>query len=293
MSDLEGRWETEGRNPIVGAFVLVLLLGSVYFIIQSLLVNGYVAVAATRAATSDGPEFELGTSFQAVALGALALTQYGILLALGVVLVRRWHTGGLFGYLRLDSFSLGPAVIAVVGVVGLIPAVSLLAEILYSLFPGLEELSQMSNLLVQAESPIELVLVLFGIAVTPAICEEFLFRAYFQRTLERRLRVPWHFVISGVIFALFHQQVLSLPSLVLVGVYLSFIYYAFQSPYPSVFAHFFYNALLIGLANSETGIRGIVDEGSFTLAALIGGLGLVGFAVAIGIREHARARTGR
>jgi hypothetical protein len=89
------------------------------------------------------------------------------------------------------------------------------------------------------------------------------------------MRAPVHFVVSGSLFALFHRQIVGLPSLILVGIFLSYLYYAFQSPYPSVLAHFVYNAVLVSWANYGGGLAGVLVDGVFTTPAILAGLGLV------------------
>jgi hypothetical protein len=39
---LSGSWERRGRNPLVGALVLVVGLGALYMLVQGLLVNGFI-----------------------------------------------------------------------------------------------------------------------------------------------------------------------------------------------------------------------------------------------------------
>jgi membrane protease YdiL (CAAX protease family) len=116
----------------------------------------------------------------------------------------------------------------------------------------LEKLSEISLPLFKAQHPHELIFIFFVLSVTPALCEEILFRGYFQRTLQRKLAFPWHFIVSGGIFALFHQQPLGLPALFLVGAFLGFIYYCSSSIYTSIAVHFLYNFLLILVLNLET-----------------------------------------
>lgn len=279
---MNGAFERDGRNPITGALVLVLGLGSIYFLVQSLLLNGYIffdLLVRNR---------EVGLSpyetYQGLILAVLAVTQYVCFILLPWLVISRWHTPRVAEYLRLDQVPVAGVLVAVVGVLAILPPAELLARLLYSLLPELQELTAGAGSLVRAESPGELVAILFVVAVTPALCEELLFRAYLQRTLERRMRAPWHFILSGVLFGLFHQQVLTLPSLLLVGVYLSYIYWVFGSPWVTAAAHFAYNGVQILLINSELDAPLLWSDVGFAPAAVVGGVAVTGLVVIISLR---------
>ena len=290
MSDsrrLTGIWETRERNPLIGAFLLIFAIGAVYFIVQAVLLNGVIIIDTVRDPEGAGEVYE---RYQWLILGVLTATQYGLLLLLSLLIIRRWHTRQLVRYLTLDRLSVPGLIATTVGAVALLPLVDLLARYLYSLIPGLESLDTGMGSLLTADTLGGQLFIYFAVAVTPAVCEEVLFRAYFQRTLERRIRSPWHFLISGAVFALFHQQVLTLPSLVLVGVFLSYMYFAFQSPWVTIAAHFAYNGIQIFLVNYNRPIPGIITEAGFTPAALIAGTAIA--AATVVFAEASRRRTG-
>jgi uncharacterized protein len=284
---MDGAFETEGRNPATGATVLVLALGSIYFLVQSVVLNGYIVVdlLIRDRSLTQSPY----STYKALILSVLAITQYVILLAVPALVIRRWHTHNLVDYLRLRRAAPLGVLLGVVGILALLPPAELIARWLYSRFPGLQELTRGTEELVRAESPAELLGILFVIAVTPALCEEFLFRAYFQRTVQRRLRYPWHFLLSGVLFALFHQQLLTLPSLVLVGLYLSFMYWAFGSPWVTAAAHFAYNGVQVVLANVTVDAPLLWTDQGFTPLAVVAGTGVTGLVLWL----SGRLRAGR
>ena len=105
--------------------------------------------------------------------------------------------------------------------------------------------------LFSAGSLSEFITLVFIIAVTPAICEEIFFRGYVQRTMERTLGVK-SFVITGIIFGLFHMQPLSLITLSILGILFSFFYYRSKSIFPSSAAHFINNFIAILLLYFQT-----------------------------------------
>jgi len=288
---LSGSWERRGRNPLVGALVLVVGLGALYMLAQGLLLNGFIlADMARRGQLMEerrGLEAfaELYRRYRPVILAVLTATQFLIFLLLPLRAIRRWHTPELSAYLGLRRFA--PAgLLSVAGTLFLLPVSSGIASWLLSYFPALQRWSQVGSALIVDPRPWPLAATLLAIAVTPGICEEVLFRGYLQRTLQRRLSFPWHFLVSGGLFALFHQQVLSLPSLLIVGFYLGFVYACFGSLYLTMLSHFLYNAVLILLANFpprwpavftlEGDFRWQVVAASATLfAAAAAGMGLL------------------
>lgn len=297
---LPGSWERRGRNPLVGALVLVIGLGAFYMLLQSLVLNGFILVdtlrregwgwgRATTQRLSLEAVAELYRRYRPLILAVLTATQYLVFLVAPLLVIRRWHTPELARYLRIRRFTVPGLLLSLAGILLLLPVVSWVGQWLYSLFPNLVRLNRATESLLVDPRPWPLAATLLAIAVTPAICEEVLFRGYLQRTLQRRLAAPWHFLLSGGIFALFHQQVLSLPSLLLVGIYLGFVFFRFGSLYLTAFCHFLYNALLILLANfpptlpwvftPEGDLRWPVAAGSAVLfAAVAAGMALGGTA---------------
>jgi membrane protease YdiL (CAAX protease family) len=249
---LQGSWERRGRNPLVGAMVLVAGLGAFYFLVQSLVLNGYILIDLFRNRAAGGQPAlrgleaiaELYRRYRPVILAVLAVTQLLIFLLPPLLLIPRWHTSEVGRYLRFCRFSA-----AGVG------------NWLYSFFPELVRWSRVTEALIVDPRPWPLAATILVIAATPAACEEVLFRGYFQRTLERRLAAPWHFLAAGTVFALFHQQVLSLPPLLLVGLYLGYVFFRFHSIYLTMLSHFLYNALLILLANFPPEVPALLDAG--------------------------------
>ncbi len=118
-----------------------------------------------------------------------------------------------------------------------------------SLKPLIESIRKMINdlytKLVYADSPLELVFVVFVIAFTPAICEESVFRGAVQSAFEKGLPLKWALVLCGTIFALFHLNPFAFVPLVVLGTYFSFIVWRGESIFLSVIAHFTNNAIAV------------------------------------------------
>ena len=252
---LTGTWEKPGRSPIAAAFSLVLTVGSLYFAAGSFVMLPITLVMMARDASwAAGRSFievveRYYSRLQVPILAVTSLAQFGILLALTLVLVRAWHTRAIGAYLGYRAPPAIDLALAAAGAVAMVPLAGLLSAWYYHFFPVLRQISRASSLLLSARTPGQAALVVFTIAVTPAICEEALFRGYFLRTLGRRMGPLAAITLSGVVFALYHRSPLSLLSLVLAGVYLGFVYQRTGSLYVSMACHFLYNLTIIALTN--------------------------------------------
>ena len=124
-------------------------------------------------------------------------------------------------------------------------------ELIFSLPFGTEFLDQLKSMfdmlesttmkLVTADSIPEFLLVVIVIAVTPAICEEFLFRGLVFKNFEKIIPSSKAIFFSGLLFALFHFHPFNLIPLVVLGVYLTFIVYHSGSIWTAVICHFLNN----------------------------------------------------
>ena len=162
---------------------------------------------------------------------------------------KKWHNLKIKEYFYLENINAPAIILPCLGILLLIPLSVFLSEIWFFIFPDLKKISEASNELMAVKNKIEILFLVLFIGVTPAICEETLFRGYLQRTLERKLKAPWHFIISGTLFALIHQNNFGLLALIIIGIYLSFVFYRFKSLYASMSAHFCYNTTLVLIMN--------------------------------------------
>jgi sodium transport system permease protein len=135
---------------------------------------------------------------------------------------------------------------------------------------------------------------LFLMAITPAICEESLFRGPILRGLARQLSPMAAAVVTGVFFGLFHVDVWRLVPTGLLGVILSLIALRSGSIFPSMLAHALNNGCLVVMA--ELGLddkvtRLTVGTQVAAFAAAVATLALGAFLVA-GNRIDALTRKG-
>jgi sodium transport system permease protein len=153
--------------------------------------------------------------------------------------------------------------------------------------PPKEYLEQFRKLLFP-ELPRGLGASLFLFALTPAVCEEVLFRGLILRGLLTRLPPATAIALCGAMFGLFHIDVYRLLPTALLGVMLSFITWRSGSLLPSIAAHFLNNAVLVLLGH--LGLDRRVDSvgTAAKLGLLAGALVLVLAGVSLLLRAEKR-----
>jgi membrane protease YdiL (CAAX protease family) len=104
-----------------------------------------------------------------------------------------------------------------------------------------DSLEQTTLQLVTAHSIPEFVFIVFVIAVTPAICEEFLFRGLILKNVEKAFKPLNAIILTGVLFAVFHFNPFNLIPLIVLGFYLTFVTYYSESIFASIACHFLNN----------------------------------------------------
>ena len=103
--------------------------------------------------------------------------------------------------------------------------------------------------ILKMNNPAGLFVNLLVIAVTPAICEEFIFRGAVQRTIFRIKSNP-HIAIwlSAAIFSAIHFQFYGFLPRLLLGAAFGYVYFWTGSIWYAVFAHFLNNAYAVSVA---------------------------------------------
>lgn len=77
--------------------------------------------------------------------------------------------------------------------------------------------------LTRIDSALEFLAVVGVVAVTPAVCEELLFRGYVQQNFQRVLPSRRAVLVVGILFGLYHLNPAQVLPLILLGVYLSYL----------------------------------------------------------------------
>jgi len=95
--------------------------------------------------------------------------------------------------------------------------------------------------IVTAYSPAEFAVVILVIAITPSICEEFLFRGFVLSNLSIRSKAGPAIFLSGFLFAIYHFQPFSIVPLIILGIFLGFVVYYSNSILTGIICHFLNN----------------------------------------------------
>ncbi len=109
-----------------------------------------------------------------------------------------------------------------------------------------ELIDEMHRLLLSSGRP--LALDLFALALSPAICEELLFRGLVLRASWPRLGTASALLLNGLLFGLFHMSIYRVFPTFLLGVVLAFLALRTGSLLPGILLHFLNNAaaLVVG-----------------------------------------------
>jgi uncharacterized protein len=253
---LTGPAERQRYSPLLTA-----LLGGIlaFVVFQSLaLVAMGVLLAAGGGLTSADPEALAALMAENVdtVFGANAIGQ---ILGLGLVTLAltRLHTPDVRAYLRIGRPDAAFLALSGVGLFALMPFVSWLGALAKQipLPEGLRawdaQQAAMVDQILQGE--VTLVLALLFVALTPAFCEEVLFRGFIQRNVERRFGVAVSLVLVGLAFGVFHLRPSELIPLTVLGVYLAYVVWVSGSLWPGVLVHLLNNGAAVIASNYAAG----------------------------------------
>jgi membrane protease YdiL (CAAX protease family) len=131
----------------------------------------------------------------------------------------------------------------------------------------------MKRALMPEDRPRPLAFDLFLIAASPAVCEELLFRGAILSGLRRGLRPGGAALACGVLFGLFHLQLVRMVPTALLGVLLSWIAIGSRSIIPAMLFHFLNNGAAVVV--TRRGLDWILDprtRAGASALAIAGGL---------------------
>ena len=259
--DLEDRWAPSGSVRLDGALerrrfppwllVLVTLIGSFLFF----QIVGAIAMVALL--VIQGLDLNDMADFEALMMESTDLLLIGntigqvFALAIPVWLLVFLHTRYNLSFLRFRSASLPLMGLSVIGLAVMIPVSWWLGSI-NQMLPLPDWLQQLEDSQVDLIEQVfvqdlSLVFLIATMALTPAICEEIVFRGYLQRQLERSAGVIWGIVITGIIFGCFHLRLSQVLPLSVIGIYLAYLTWRTGSIWPAIIVHFANNAFTIVL----------------------------------------------
>lgn len=132
------------------------------------------------------------------------------------------------------------------------------------------------KMLLVAQSFPELLFVMLVAAVTPAVCEELMFRGLIQRNFTLAYGGKIGFLYTGIIFALYHLNPFWLLPLIALGTYFSFLQYRSRSLWLPIAAHLINNgtatvgAYMFGATDETTPTIFLGAESEPSMAAVLG-----------------------
>lgn len=271
-----------GLLAIVGGLAAIVVFQALALLATSALLWEELAAGADFAAVLAE---HADTVFAANALGQL------VGLAMVALLLARLHTPDVLAYLRLGRPDAGFLLLAAVGLYALLPFVSVVGQWARAI-PWPEALrawdAQQQAVLAQVlQGNVTLWLALVFVALTPALCEELLFRGYLQRNVERVMRPAAAVLVMGLAFGLFHLRFVELIPLTVLGVYLSYVVWVSGSLWPGVLVHLLNNATAVVVSQRVAARPEVVALEDIAVPWYLGLLGLAA-ALAVAVRMHRR-----
>lgn len=193
---------------------------------------------------------------------------FGLLIP--AILFARLHSRNHSDFLRLRSTDVRIVVLSVIGLLALVPVIHWIGLMSESLpWPqSIRDFEQAQMDLIERIllQDFSVTFALSVMALTPAICEEILFRGYIQRQAERSMGIWGGIAFSGLIFGLYHLRPTQAIPLGLLGVYLAYITWRSGSIIPAIVVHFANNAFAIALGRyAQTEAGSALDVESFQI----------------------------
>ena len=256
MIRLDGRIERSGFPPLLMAF---LTLAVAFILFQGISLVASLAIiigsGVSQAELTDVAallEAHAGPIIVANTIGQV----FGLLIP--AILITRFHTTDWRDFLRIRGTDIRFLLLSVVGLIALIPIVQWVGGVSDTLpWPDfIREFEQAQMDLIERVllQDFPLAFTISMLALTPAICEEVLFRGYVQRQAERSLGVIWGVLISGIVFGLYHLRLTQALPLSTLGIFMAYITWQSGSLLPAFLVHLANNAfaaVLGKLASTE------------------------------------------
>lgn len=181
---------------------------------------------------------------------------FGLLIP--ALLVARFHTSDWRDFLRIRGTDVRILLLSIVGLIALIPVIQWLGGVSETLpWPDfIREFEQAQLDLIERVlmQDFPLAFTISMLAVTPAICEEVLFRGYVQRQAERSTGALWGILISGIVFGLYHLRLTQALPLSALGIFMAYLTWRSGSLLPAFIVHLANNsfaAVLGKLASTD------------------------------------------
>jgi hypothetical protein len=286
-----GFFEQERFSPLIINILVLLVILSTYSIIGGLLTLLVSDIILTDLTDQAQPFSLTINDDNLLAIRWVQFLAQLIIIAGPLLILVPLHTGQWRPFSALNRTFLGlkntpspkELFFASLTIILLHPLLSLVAELqlvtIDFIFGTGDELKadqkafeNMIKQLTIVRSPLEFMAVIGLIAVTPAICEELLFRGYVQKNFSRALSPLWTILLTGFIFGAFHLNLIEFLPLVVLGIYISYLRFRSDSLAVSMTAHFANNFFSIIVLLSTSGVEiveiDVLQESAFSLVSL-------------------------
>lgn len=177
------------------------------------------------------------------AIPGLMVTLYGLCLISGILLPRIMSLP-LRTTLQLQLPSLRSWISLVFALPGTVMIVMVLIQFQNQIMTMPESFFESFNDLL-VNNNLSIWMSVFVFAISPGICEEFLFRGGLMGIFRSRVSIHQSVWISALCFGLMHFSIFRLGPTLLIGAILGYIAYLSRSIFPAIVLHAAYNALLI------------------------------------------------
>lgn len=121
----------------------------------------------------------------------------------------------------------------------------LLTGILAMLFPQLAQPQMISNVIVDAQTPWEIAVVLLTVGVLAPVSEEMLFRGYIYHSVARFYPKSVSVLVTSLWFGCMHYDLLRLLPLTMVGLFLNIVLLKSGSLYGAMLMHSTWNVIMV------------------------------------------------
>jgi uncharacterized protein len=160
------------------------------------------------------------------------------------------------------------------------PLVGMITGVLVSqFFSESESLKEMSGIFRNLGTGLFALVIALAVGITPAVCEEILFRGYIQTRLTKALPVWIGILFSSILFSVYHLDPVHIIAVFPMGMYLGWVSYRSGSLFPAMLGHFVNNfiSVLMVVFAAEGNVDTLALPGVVTALSILslGSLGLM------------------
>lgn len=193
-----------------------------------------------------GPDAEPGQVYWVI------VAQQALFFAAPAVLVAWYLRLNVLTTLSLRTPSPSAMLGAILLGLGILPISTQLSRLQLRVFPSLADEAGLEALQHLVTTGASLPVALLVFALTPAVCEELLFRGFLLAGLRDRVRTAPLCMVVGLLFGLFHVIAAKLLVTALLGMVLALLCRRSGSIYPAMAAHLLNNGIAVVAARNES-----------------------------------------